>query len=129
MSEVQTPPAARLTLGGHPTVPARVEVTFLPARGRAIRALLSLAVCWALMPVVFFLPPHVLWVLAAFTAGIWLAWRSWSGEYVVRSFEGACPRCGSPLALPPGSRIGLPHRMTCYQCHHHPVLEVARRGG
>lgn len=115
---------ARLTLPGHPTVPAHLEATARPARARAIRAIVSLAVCWALIPVVLFIPPHIPWVLAAFSGGIYLAYTFWNGELIVSSFQGSCPRCGNPLSIKPGSKIKLPHRMTCYQCHQQPTLQA-----
>ncbi|HEX2094185.1 MAG TPA: hypothetical protein VHG28_17410 [Longimicrobiaceae bacterium] len=118
-------PSARLVLGGHASTPAHLDALVRPARTRAIRAVASLAVCWGLAPLVFFIPPHLPWVLTALAGGIYLAYRQWSGEYVVRSFEGSCPRCGNALALKPGERIRLPHTLTCYRCHHHPVLHVA----
>jgi hypothetical protein len=115
---------ALLTLRGHEPRPAGVELTYRPPRTRSVQALLSLLGFWALIPLVLFIPPHLPWALAAFAAGIYFAWRSWTGEYVVHSLAGSCPRCGSELSLKPGSRIRLPHALTCYHCHHHPVLQV-----
>lgn len=116
-------PNARLVLP-HRATPARIEAEPRPAGARASRALGWLALFWALAPLVFFIPPHLPWVLAAVAAGIFFAWREWRGEYLVRSFTGSCPECGNVLSVEPGSKIGLPHSMTCYQCHHHPVLEA-----
>ena len=118
--------AARLSLRAHEPRPAVLEVVYRPPKERIVRATLSLLGCWALAPLVAIVPPHIPWALLAFASGIYLAVRQWTGEYVVKRFEGACPRCESPLPLPPGSRIKLPHRMVCYQCHHEPVLEVGR---
>ena len=115
---------ARLALRGHEPRPAVLEVVYRSPRSRAARALLALVGLWALAPVVALVPPHVPWALLAFLAGIYLAVRQWTGEYVVERFEGSCPRCAAPLTLQPGSRIRIPHRLVCYACHHEPVLEA-----
>ena len=115
---------ARLSLRGHEPRPADLSVVHRSPRTRAARALLSLMGLWVLAPVVALMPPHLPWALLAFCAGIYLAVRQWSGEYVVQRFEGTCPRCARPLPLPAGSRIRLPHPMVCYGCHHEPVLEI-----
>lgn len=116
--------SARLTLRGHEPRPAELEVEYRDARTRMTRAALSLVGLWLLAPLVFLLPPHLPWGFGAVIAGIFFAYRQWTGEYIVRRFEGGCPRCGTALSLPPGSRIRLPHAMNCYHCHHEPVLEV-----
>jgi hypothetical protein len=125
MAEIQSAPA-RLTLRAHEPQAAVLEVVYRPPRTRATRALLSLLGLWVLAPIVAIVPPHIPWALIAFLAGIYLAHRQWTGEYVVQRFEGACPRCATPLPLPRGSRIRLPHQMVCYSCHHEPVLDVSR---
>jgi hypothetical protein len=123
MSEekVITPPAI-LRLPGHESAPARAEAVFRPRSVRLTHALLSLALYWGLTPVVALIPPHLPWALTAFGLGIYFAWANWRGEYKIRRFEGACPRCGNELEIEEGSKISLPHRMTCYNCHHEPVL-------
>ena len=115
---------ARLSLRGHEPRPAALEIEYRSPKTRLTRALLSLLGFWVLAPVVALLPPHLPWALLAIAAGIYFAHRQWTGEYIVHRFDGACPRCESPLPLPPGSRIRLPHQMVCYQCHHEPLLEV-----
>jgi hypothetical protein len=117
-------PEAQLTLRGHDPRPAVLEVVYRSPRTRATKAILSLLGCWILGLVVVLIPPHIPWVIAAFVAGIYFSVRQWRGEYVVQRFQGECPRCGAALPLPPGSRIRFPHPMTCFQCHHEPVLEV-----
>jgi len=123
MNAAQTPPA-RLTLSGHEATPARLEIVARPARTRFLRALGALVVCWALIVPVALIPPHIPWALAAFLGGIYFAYKQWTGEYVVQRFEAHCPRCGNVLELKPGSKIGLLHTMTCFQCHHQPVLRA-----
>lgn len=120
-----TPPA-RLSLGGHDPAPARVEVVFRPSSLRLRRAALSLGAFWVLIPIVFFIPPHLPWVLIAFGLGVYFAYSNWSGTHEVRSFEAGCPRCGKGLEIKPGSRIRPPHKLVCYACHHQPRLELGR---
>lgn len=115
---------ARLSLRGHESRPAELTLVHRTPRERAVRAVLSLGALWALAPLVAIVPPHIPWALLAFCAGIYLAVRQWTGEYVVQRFDGACPRCAAPLRLPAGSRIRLPHAMVCYGCHHEPVLQA-----
>jgi hypothetical protein len=91
-----------------------------------VRALTLLLVFWALVPLVFFIPPHLPWALGAFAAGIYFALRSLRGEYVVEAFSGSCPRCGQPLAIAPGTLVKVPYTVTCYNCHHEPALQLAR---
>lgn len=117
-------PHALLRLGAHHPGPARVELEYRPASGRAARALLVWAICWGALPFLVWVPPHYPWVTAAFLAGIYLPFRIWTGKYVVWAFAGACPRCGRPLALGAGSKIDLPHTLTCFGCHFEPRLEV-----
>jgi hypothetical protein len=120
----QAPPA-RLALVFHAPTVARVEVRYRPAPGRLARALASWAVCWGSIPLLVWVPPHYPWIFAAFVAGIFLPYRFWTGRYVVLSFAGFCPRCGRELELLRGSKIDLPHALTCFGCHFEPVLEVS----
>jgi hypothetical protein len=117
-------PSAQITLRAHPPAPARVEIEYQSSMHRMLRAAFWVVICWSLMPWTFIVPPHYPWALAAFVAGVYLGFHHWNGRYVVRTFSGSCPRCGRPLALKPGSRINLPHTLTCFGCHHEPVLEL-----
>lgn len=121
-------PPARLELPGSGTAAAAVEVTHQPRGTRIARAVTALVASWALIPIVFFIPPHLPWVLAAFLGGLFLAWRLWRGHYLVRSFRGDCPRCGTALELKPGARIRNRHALDCYGCHRRPELVVDTPG-
>ena len=120
-------PPARLHLPGTGTAPARVEVIHQPRAKRLTNALLALVGCWILIPLVFFIPPHFPWVLGAFGAGVYLAWRFWRGELYVSRFEGACPRCGTALEVKTGSRIRRTQTLECYGCHRQPELIIEAR--
>jgi hypothetical protein len=115
----------RLVLPAAGSTPAALDVEPQPKRRRAVRAGLIVAAALVLMPVVFVVPPHFLWPLVALVAGLYFARKVWVGEYVVRSFEGACPRCGEALTLEPGTRIRSRERIECYGCHREPELVVA----
>ncbi|HEX7089472.1 MAG TPA: hypothetical protein VF192_05010 [Longimicrobiales bacterium] len=118
-----TPPA-RLTLFGYTPVPAHVRAIHRPRSLRLSRALLSLFGCWALAPLVALVPPHFPWALTAFGAGIYFARTNWRGTYEIQSLEARCPGCGNALTVKPGTRIGAQHQLTCYNCHHEPLLEL-----
>lgn len=117
---------ARLRLGGHEPVSAHADVVYRPRSLRIQRALLSLLGFWALIPVVVFIPPHLPWALTAFAVGIYFGWTNWRGVFEIRALEAPCPRCGKPLTVKPGSKIGTEHKISCYTCHHEPRLEMGR---
>jgi hypothetical protein len=113
---------ARLVLPASGAAPARVRVIHRSPGGRAARAAVALVGSWLLMPAVFFVPPHLLWPVLVFGAGLAFGWREWRGEYVVESFEGSCPRCGQELSMKEGARIRGRQRVECYGCHREPEL-------
>ncbi|CAN5742477.1 hypothetical protein BH23GEM3_BH23GEM3_10510 [soil metagenome] len=117
-------PPARLALVFHTPTIARVNLVYQRAAGRVARAVFWWVVCWGALPLLIWVPPHYPWVFTAFAAGLYLPYQSWTGRYRVRSFSGFCPRCGQSLHLREGSRIDLPHRLTCFHCHFEPVLEI-----
>jgi hypothetical protein len=115
--------AVHLTLFGHPHTGVALRVEVHPVWRRRVRAVGTLLVCWGAMPILFFIPPHAEWLVAAFFGGLYLAHREWTTEYRVVSFAGACPRCGSDLELRPGSRLRLPDRLGCGACRRESLLE------
>lgn len=115
-------PGAKLVLPGSGSIPATVEVIYQSQATRLSRALIILAVSILISPVLFFLPPHFLWPLVSLAAGGYLAWRYWTGEYYVTHFEGACPRCDTPLEMKRGTRIRGRHTLDCHGCHRQPTL-------
>jgi hypothetical protein len=124
----QAPPA-RLALVFHAPTIARVEVVYRSAVGRVARALAAWLLCWGSIPLLVWIPPHYPWVVLAFLAGLYLPYRAWTGRYEVLSFSGFCPRCGRMLELRRGSKIDLPHVLTCFGCHFEPVLEAVLAPG
>lgn len=114
----------QLRLGGHSPGPARLEALVRPGAVRAGRAAGIALAGILLAPIAFLLPPHLPWGLAVVVTTAVLAWREWRGVYRVCSFSGSCPRCGSPLEIRAGAQLDLPHPISCYQCHHEPVLDL-----
>lgn len=119
-------PAAWLVLAGHPDAPASVGVVGYSRLARLSRTT-GYAFLWmfstvaTLFVTIFdpFMTSMPLFVGAVMT------WRSWRGRYRVIDFQGACPRCGQTIELKPGSKIGMPHHLVCYNCHHEPDLYLA----
>jgi hypothetical protein len=117
-------PDVQVTLPAHPAAPARVGLVPQPLPGRALKALLSLAFFWGIIPYAVWVPPHYPWPAACVCAGGFLAHLFWTGRYRVLWFLGVCPRCGKHLRIASGTRIALPHTLTCFACHFEPVLRV-----
>lgn len=120
---------AVLTVPGSEPVRAQIRLRYRPVRERALRGLGALLGFWILMPAVFFIPPHIPWVLTAFVLGLYFGLRQWRGTYVVESFQGACPHCGEALELEAGSKIRLPLSMTCWSCHRDAMLRAEAGAG
>lgn len=118
---------ARLVLPGSGTAEATVRVIHQPRTKRLTMALITLGAAVAAMPVVFLLPPHLLWPILALLGGAYFAHRLWRGEYYVVEFEGRCPRCDTPLELAPGARIRGRESLECYNCHRQPELILEPR--
>jgi hypothetical protein len=114
---------AWIILPGHRDVTARLTVVPYSRAARTYRTALC-AVLTMLATVAAFLVTLFDPFLSAIPllVGTTAAWRSWHGCYRVTRFEGACPRCSEPIALPEGSRIGPQHPLVCYSCHHEPEL-------
>lgn len=112
---------ARLTLFGSASRPATLEVTPRPRAQRATRALLYTGFALLLAPLAAVVPPHVPWAIAVLGLGAWRARGEWRGEYELRAFEGACPRCGEKLKLD-ARYVTLPLAVPCYSCHAQPQL-------
>ena len=118
---------ARLVLPAEGSTEARLHVEPRPKGARRTRAVLILATTVALAPVAFLVPPHFLWPLLFLAAGAYFAHREWTGEYIVHTFEGRCPRCGEALEVASGTRVRGRQRIECYGCHREPEMIVEER--
>jgi hypothetical protein len=123
------PIPAQIELFGFPATPAHVEVISRAPSWRVSRALLSLAVAWGAIPIVFWLPPHFPWVLGAFVLGIYFAWKHFTEHHTMTVLRGSCPKCAAPQTLEKPVRFRTPFKLSCAQCHHdlYLVAEVEGR--
>jgi hypothetical protein len=115
-----------IVLPGHRDVRARVQVVADSASARLSRTVLF-ALLWGAATVAAFFVTLFDPFLSSIPllVGLTSTWRSWRGRFRVLRFDGACPRCSEPIALREGSRIGSPHGLVCYSCHHEPELHLA----
>lgn len=116
---------AWLYLAQHDPTPVDVDLTYRSGWSRAVRVVLILAALPAVAVVSFMIPPHGEPLFVAVGLGLYLLYREASTQFVVRRFEGRCPRCGGELRLERGSRLTASRRIPCYGCHFHPVLVFA----
>jgi hypothetical protein len=119
-------PMARIVLAGHRDAPARVTVVRYSPVARFYRTVMY-AMLWMVSTVGMFLVTifdPFMTSLPLFVGAV-MTYRSWRGRFRVTAFDGACPRCAEPITLKPGSKIGSPHHLVCYNCHHEPDLYLA----
>jgi hypothetical protein len=76
-------------------------------------------------PLVVLVPPHIPWAVGAVVVGLYMAYRRWTGEFIVHALEATCPSCGSPLTMKPDQFVRLPHTVPCFNCHQEPELQLA----
>jgi hypothetical protein len=118
-------PRAWLILPGHPDVVAHLRVIHHSFWTRVCRTAV-LGMLWGAGTITAFFVT----MFDPFLSSIPLivggasVWRSWRGQYRVQEFSGPCPRCREPMQLKKGSRIGSPHPLVCYACHHEPQLAL-----
>ncbi|HEU0302408.1 MAG TPA: hypothetical protein VFR37_23315 [Longimicrobium sp.] len=119
-------PTAWIILPGHPDAPAHVSVQRYSRAARLYRTT-WFAFLWMVSTVgMFFVTIFDPFMTSMpLLLGGMMTYRSWRGRFRVMEFSGACPRCHSAIAIKPGSRIGTPHHLVCYSCHHEPELYLA----
>lgn len=119
-------PTAWIVLPGHRDAPARVTVERYSSFARFYRTVLYGMLWIGSSVATFFITifdPFM--TCMPFFVGAVMTYRSWRGRFRVTEFHGACPRCQHPLDLKTGSKIGSPHHLVCFQCHHEPDLYLA----
>ena len=128
---METPPAAAqptawIVLPGHPDAPAHLSVVRYSRLARVYRTVWY-AFLWmisTLGTLIVTIGDPFMTAIPLFVGAV-MTVKSWGGRFLVTAFEGACPRCGVPIQLKPGSKIGSPHHLVCYSCHHEPDLYMA----
>jgi hypothetical protein len=119
-------PTAWIILAGHRNAPAQLTVERYSPIARFYRTVLY-GMMWIGSTVAMFLVTifdPFMTCIPLFVGAV-MTHRSWRGRFRVMEFHGACPRCQSPLELKLGSKIGSPHHLVCYNCHHEPDLYLA----
>jgi hypothetical protein len=123
---VSAHPTAWIVLAGHPDAPAHLSVERYSRVARLYRTALF-AILWIGSTVATFFvtifDPFM--TSMPLLVGAMLTYRSWRSRFRVMEFHGACPRCHQSIALKAGSKIGSPHHLVCYHCHHEPDLYLA----
>jgi hypothetical protein len=115
--------SARVVLPGHADTPARVDVDEVPFRARLLRTVVMAGVWGTISIAMFFITVFDPFMTSMpVLVGAVTVWRNWKGRFRVRSFQGRCPRCGTEIRVKPNSRVGVPHPLVCYSCHHEPQL-------
>jgi hypothetical protein len=123
-SDVVLEPVARLEIFGFQPTRAHVQVIARPKSWRVSRSLGYLALCWCALPVVALVPPHIPWVIGAFSAGIYFARKFWLEHFTLVSMRGTCPKCAHDLSINKPVRLKTPHVITCSNCQHQVLLYV-----
>jgi hypothetical protein len=114
--------SAQLWIWGHERVPAELEVerySTVAWIGRIVTRVVAWVVGTVLTLVITF-DPFI--ATFPFVIGIGVIYRSVRGRHLVRRFRGECPACRRELVIEPGSKIDLPHTLTCFGCHFEPEL-------
>ena len=112
---------AEAVVFGFPSTPAELSVRRRAVSWRAGGAARTLALFVVIAPLVAIVPPHAPWAIGALASGAILARRRWSERFTLERVEGACPKCGEPLAVKSG-RLRVPHPVSCDACHHQASL-------
>ena len=115
---------ARITLFGFDVVPANARIEARSVGWRVLRASIALASGLIVAPVVFLVPPHAPWALAALGISLLTARRRWAEAHTLHFFEGACPRCGEGVSISRPARLRHPHAISCPSCHYESALSV-----
>jgi hypothetical protein len=124
LARVPEVPARLVFMGGQSSqAQARViERSAAWRRSQAIKDLLLLV----LAPAVFFIPPHVPWVVLVVGVSLVRAFNHVREHRTLLSLHGACPKCGTEQEFSELGRMGSPHKVTCASCKWDSYVEVAR---
>lgn len=114
--DVQVPEVpARLVFAGGQRSEARARVIERTAAWRRSAAVMQLG-WWLLIPVVFWIPPHLPWVLVVLIVGAVRAMNRYREYRTLVSLRGACPKCGTEQDFTELGRMRQPHVVHCASC-------------
>lgn len=89
---------------------------------------MAILIGWGLIPLVMWVPPHIPWILGAFSVGLYFAIRFARERYTLLELEGICPSCSTPQRIAKPLRLGIPHRIHCPSCQQQLLLRVELQG-
>ena len=118
---------ARLVFANGEWTEARARVIERTAAWRRSSALMQLGI-WLLAPVVFWIPPHIPWVLTVLAVGAVRALNRFREHRTLVSLEGACPKCGNEQVFRETGRMKAPHAVHCAACHWELRVDVPLSG-
>jgi hypothetical protein len=128
MTAVQIPEVpARLVFAGGEWSEGRARVIERTASWRRGSALSQLGL-WLLAPVVFWIPPHIPWVLLVLGLGAWRALNRFREHRTLVSLRGACPKCGTEQEFRETGRMKQPHTVHCAHCRWELRVDVPLSG-
>lgn len=114
--DVQVPEvAARLVFAGGEWTQARARVIERTPAWRRSSALMQLG-WWVAAPVVFWIPPHIPWVLTVLAIGAVRALNRFREYRTLVSLAGPCPKCGTEQEFREVGRMKQPHAVHCAHC-------------
>ncbi|WP_420130177.1 hypothetical protein [Longimicrobium sp.] len=106
---------ARLVFAGGEWSEGRARVIERTASWRRTSALAQLGL-WLLAPVVFWIPPHIPWVLLVLGVGAMRALNRFREHRTLVSLRGPCPKCGTEQEFRELGRMRNPHAVHCSNC-------------
>lgn len=83
---------------------------------------------WLLAPVVFWIPPHIPWVLLVLVVGAVRAFNRFREHRTLVSLRGACPKCGTEQEFRETGRMRQPHLVHCANCRWELAVDVPLSG-
>lgn len=119
--------AARLVFASGEWTEARARVIERGPAWRRSSALANLSL-WLLIPLVFFIPPHIPWVLLVFFLGGFRAFNRFREYRTLLSLRGTCPKCGTEQEFSELGRMKHPHVVRCAHCQWDLRLEAPLAG-
>ncbi len=107
---------ATISAFGYDPTDASIGVIERTVSWRMTRAILAVLVGIGAAPIVFFVPPHVPWVLASVGLGLGVSYRFVRETCTLVSLSGSCPKCGAEVRVSRPVALRVPHALSCTGC-------------